>query len=52
MLGHTNLTVETTCDHLELLGVCKSAPVRRDSTGELIGVGVVDAVVKKVEHLE
>ena len=50
MLGHTNRTVETTFDHLELLEVGKSAPFRRDSTGEL--VGVVDDAVAKVEHLE
>ena len=49
MMGHTNRTVEATCDHLELLEVGKSAPFRRDSTGELIGVVIV---VAKVEHLE
>ena len=32
------LTVEITCDHLELLEVCQSAPFRRNSTSELVGV--------------
>ena len=49
MLEHTNLTAETACDHLELLEIGKGAPLRRDSTGELVGVAVVFA---KVEHLE
>ena len=49
MLGHTNRTVETTCDHRELLEVGKDTPLRRDSTDEL--VGVADAVAKD-EHLE
>ena len=49
MLGHTNRTVETTCGHLELLEVGKSAPFRRNSTGELVGVA---RTVAKVEHLE
>ena len=49
MLGHTNRTVETTCDHLELLEVGQSAPFRRDPSGELVGVA---KVVAKVEHLE
>ena len=49
MMGQTNRTVETTCDHLELLEVGKSAPFRRDSTGELVGVA---RTVAKVEHLE
>ena len=49
MLGHTNQTVEATCDHLELLEVGKSAPFRRDPPGEL--VGVADEVAK-LEHLE
>ena len=49
MLGHTNRTVETTCAHLELLEVGKSAPVRRDSTGELVGVVFGFA---KNEHFE
>ena len=49
MLGHTNRTVETACDHLEHLEVGKSAPFRRDPTGELVGVAGVFA---KVEHLE
>ena len=48
---HTNLTVETACDHRELLEVGKSAPFRRDSTGELALVGVA-GVVAKVEILE
>ena len=51
MLGHTNRTVETTCDHLELLEVGKGAPLRRDSAGELVGVAVV-FVFAKIEHLE
>ena len=51
MLGHTNRTVETTCDHLELLEVGKSAPFRRDSTGELVGVQCY-IIVAKDEHLE
>ena len=50
MLGHTNRTVETTCDHLELLEVGKSAPFRRDSTGEI--VGFAEQRFAKVEHLE
>ena len=49
MLGHTNLTVETACDRPELLEVGKSAPFRRDSTGELVGVANISA---KGEHLE
>ena len=49
MLEHTNLTVETACDHLEPLEISKGAPLRRDSTSEL--VGVVD-VFAKSEHLE
>ena len=49
MLEHTNLTVETACDHLELLEIGKGAPLRWDSTGEL--VSVADAAAK-VEHLE
>ena len=48
--GHAILTVETTCDHLELLEVGKGAPLRRDSTGEL--VGVVAVVFAKSEHLD
>ena len=49
MMEHTNLTVETACDHLELLEIGKGAPLRRDSTGELVGVLIG---VAKVEHLE
>ena len=49
MLGHTNLTVETTLDHAEFLEVGKGAPFRRDPTGEL--VGVVRGVAK-IEHFE
>ena len=49
MLGHTNLTVETACDHLELLEVGKCTPFRRDSAGELVSVCMP---VAKVEHLE
>ena len=48
---YTNLTVETTCDHLELLEVDKGSPLRRDSTGELVGVAVV-FVFAKTEHIE
>ena len=48
-MGHTNRTVETTCDHVELLEVGKSAPFRRDPTGELVGVAIISA---KGEHLE
>ena len=44
MLGHTNLTVETTIDHAELLEVGKGAPFRRDPTGELVHA--------KIEHFE
>ena len=57
--GHAILTVETTCDHLELLEVGKGAPLRRDSTGELVGVvavvfatGELVGVVAKSEHLD
>ena len=46
---HTNLTVETAVVHHELLEVGKGAPLRWDSTGEL--VCVADAAVK-VEHFE
>ena len=47
--GACTLTVETTCDHLELLEVGKGAPLRRDATSELVGVS---AGFAKVEHLE
>ena len=43
------LTVEAACDHLELLEIGKGAPLRRDSTGELV---LVDVGVAKAEHLE
>ena len=49
MMEHTNLTVETACDHNELLEIGKGAPLRWDSTGELVGVEFAAA---KVEHLE
>ena len=52
MLEHTNLTAETACDHLELLEIGKGAPLRRDSTGELVGVAEHTTHVAKAEHLE
>ena len=50
MMGHTNLTVETAVSHHERLEVCKSAPLRRNATGELVGVVVY--VIAKVEYLK
>ena len=47
--GAEQITVEAAVGHVELLEVRKSAPFRRDSTGELVGVV---AVFTKVEHLE
>ena len=49
MMGHTNRTVEITCDHRELLEVGKNAPFRRDSTSELVGVVRIVAKVEKLE---
>ena len=49
MLGHTNLTVESAIRHFELLEIGKGAPLRRESTSELVGVV---HVIAKSEHLE
>ena len=44
------LTVETTCEHLELLEVRECTPFRRDSAGEL--VRLEETTAADVEHLE
>jgi hypothetical protein len=49
MLGNTNLTVETTCDHLVLLKICKDTPFRRDTPGGPVGVAKIGT---KAENLE
>ena len=47
--GSERLTVESACDHGELLEVRQSTPFRRNSTSEFVGVSPVGA---KIEYLE
>ena len=47
--GSERLTVESACDHLELLEVRQSAPFRRDSTSEHVGVSRALAKIKYLE---
>ena len=55
--GAEQLTVESATIHFELLEVCESAPLGRDSTRELVGIvqsPITSVIVAtaKIEHLQ